>query len=89
MIDYYENKGFSATVIVENKRNGEIDSHGTINLKVLAAYYKPRVEEEVQGSGAKWKLKHIHLDLVSYTKLKVYPYLLSSKLGNNKKKNPK
>ena len=37
-VDSYENKGINATVIVENKRTGVVDSHGTINLKVLAAY---------------------------------------------------
>ena len=40
MIDYYGNKGFNATVIVENKRTGVIDSHGTIEVKVLATHHK-------------------------------------------------
>ena len=40
-----------ATMVVENKRTCMINSHGTINMKVLAAYYRPQVEEEGEGSG--------------------------------------
>ena len=56
VIEYYSNKGFNATVIIEDKRSGVIDSHGTINLKVLADHYKPQVEEDVEGLGANWFL---------------------------------
>ena len=83
MVDYYKNRGFNATVIVDSKRTGVINRHGAINLKVLAAYYKPQVEEEVEGSGANClpgKLKHRNMDLVSYTQLKVQPYLVSSQV---------
>ena len=58
---------------VENKKTGVIDIYGFIDLKVLAAYFKPKVEEEVEGSVANWfpeKLKHRNLDLVSYTQVK-------------------
>ena len=56
LIEYYSKKGFNATVLIENKRSGVIDSHGTINGKVLADHFKPQVEEEVEGLGANWFL---------------------------------
>ena len=45
---------YDATVIVDNKRTGVIDSHGTIDLKVMAAYYKPQVVRRWRGQGAYW-----------------------------------